>query len=327
MNRELSSPSTADRSREGYLYGLAAYGCWGLVPIYFRWLLGVPPLEILAHRVAWSALFLAGVFLAFRRGPDVARCLRTPNLLGPLTGSAVLVGVNWLVYIYSVDSQQIVQASLGYFLTPLVSLLLGLVLLRERLRGPQWLAVALAGAGVLWLVIEARTFPWIALSLAISFGLYGLVRKHVPVDGLVGLSIESLVLTPAALAYLGLLAAYGDVRATEVGMVARLALGGIVTAVPLLCFGQAARRLPLSSLSFLQYLSPSIQLLIATLVFGEAMPAGSAISFPLIWAALALFTADSVRAYRRSRQQFETTEPAPATVAVTPRPSGAPAPE
>jgi chloramphenicol-sensitive protein RarD len=289
--------------REGLAYGLAAYGLWGLVPFYFRLLKDeVPPTEILAHRVIWSAVFLAAILTLARRWQPILHCFRT-RLLWPLVLSALLVAVNWLVYILSVKLEKIVQASLGYYVTPLVSVLIGLVAFRERLRPGQWAAVVLATGGVIGMTLAVGEPPWIALTLAISFGLYGAIRKTVPVDGLVGLAVESFVLLPAGIAYLAWMA-HGDMLSAgsdRRDLLLLLALSGVVTAVPLLCFGQAARRMPLSILGFLQFLSPTLQLAIAVCVFDEATAEGTWAALGLTWAAVALFALESVLHHRKVR--------------------------
>ncbi len=284
-----------EKTREGFFYGLVAYGWWGLVPLYFRWLRDeVRPEALLAHRIVWSGLFLAVVLTLSRRWGDVGRCLYTRRLVGPLLLSALLIAGNWLVYIFSVAHERITQASLGYYITPLVSVLLGLFVFREHLRPLQWLALILASAGVLAMTIAGGELPWIGLALACSFSLYGLIRKQVPVDGLVGLAVETVLLMPAALVYLAL-PIESTASPLDWSLLWRLMLSGIITAVPLLCFGQAARRLPLSVLGFFQYVSPSIQFLLAVFLFHEKLPEGAWGSFTLIWLALALFSLDSVR--------------------------------
>jgi chloramphenicol-sensitive protein RarD len=289
--------------REGLIYGLAAYGLWGLVPCYFVFLKDrVAPLEILVHRVVWSAAFLAAILTLAQRWEPIVRCLRTRRLVMPLTASALMVGVNWLVYIYSVKLEKIVQASFGYYLTPLVSVTIGLAVFRERLRPWQWVALALATAGVA--TLSVGEVPWIALTLAISFGLYGAIRKSVPVDGLIGLAVESFLLTPLCIAYLAWSAQAGELAATsdQWGLALTVALSGPVTALPLLCFGQAARRLPLTLLGFLQFLSPTLQLLIAVHVFGEQPPPGTWGPFVMIWMALALYSVESLAYYHKQRR-------------------------
>jgi chloramphenicol-sensitive protein RarD len=298
-------------TRAGLIYGIAAYGLWGVMPLYFRAVNGVSPLELLAHRIVWCFLLLAGVLTVFRRWPDFARVVRTPDTLFLLALSAHLVAANWLIYIYGVSIERVVHTSLGYFINPLLSILLGMVFFRERLRPAQWLAVGLAAAGIGYLLVTVDEFPWIALGVAMSFALYGLVRKVTPVDGLTGLTVETLWLLPAAggcLLWWGahgmLLFGHGDRR-----LDALLLASGVVTAVPLICFGQAARRLPLSTLGFLQYLAPTAQFLIAVLWFGEPFGQEKQISFGLVWAALAVLTADSVLRARRPAATLPLPEP------------------
>jgi chloramphenicol-sensitive protein RarD len=303
---EAADGARAARTREGLLYGLAAYGWWGLVPVYFKAVADLPAVEILAQRIVWSLLFLAALLGWAGRWGEVVRCFRERRLLLTLLGSTVLIALNWLVYIYSVTSGQLVQSSLGYFLLPLVSIALGMVWFHERLRRLQSLAVALAAAGVLWLTLDTGEWPWIALVLALSFGFYGLLRKRCPVDGLVGLSVEVILLLPLAGLYLLGLALAGELSLGAKGATTDLLLllSGPVTAVPLLCFGQAARRLPLSTLGFLQYLSPSLALLLAVACYGERFGWAEAVSFGLIWAGLVLYSADLARALRDAPYNF-----------------------
>lgn len=285
--------------REGYLYGLAAYGWWGLVPLYFKLLVEVAPLEVLAHRILWSVVFLALLLTLGGRWRQLGECLRSPKIVGVLLVSSVLIAINWFIYILSVDSGKVVQASLGYFITPLVSVLLGILFLGERLRMLQALALALATLGVLYLTLQGNEFPWLSLTLAFSFSFYALLRKTLSIDGILALAAETIFLLPAALFYLFVLA-WDEIALGTISwqMDLLLAFSGVVTTVPLVCFGQAARRLPLSSLGFLQYLSPSIQFLVAVAVFGEPLDRAKVISFLCIWTALILFTVDSVRTFR-----------------------------
>jgi chloramphenicol-sensitive protein RarD len=287
--------------RAGVLYGLAAYGWWGLVPLYFKAVADLPAVEILAHRIVWSVVFLAAVLTWARRWPEVVRCFREPRTLLTLLASTLLIALNWLVYIYSVVSGQLVQSSLGYFMLPLISIALGMLWFKERLRPLQLAAVTLAAAGVVEMARAKGELPWIALVVAFSFGFYGLLRKRAPVDGLIGLSVEVVLLLPAAAGYLLYLGATGtqNLGAHGASIDLLLYLSGVVTAIPLLCFGQAARRLPLSGLGFMQYLSPTIALLLAVGLYGEDFRRDEAISFALIWTALGIYCVDTVRALRR----------------------------
>jgi chloramphenicol-sensitive protein RarD len=296
----VSDPQSASHKRGGLIYGLLAYGLWGLVPLYFTALNSVPPFQILAHRIVWSVVFLAVILSVRRRWPDLLRCLCSPKLLAMLTLSSVLIAVNWYVYIYGVTNNKVIQTSKGYYIVPFINVLLGVLVFRERLRLWQWVAVGLAGVGVLFPMLSLGEFPWIALGLAVSFGLYGLVRKIAVVDSLIGLSIETLFLAPVALTALGhwryegsLIFANGDPMTGGLLMSA-----GVVTAVPLLCFGLAARRLRMSTLAFLQYLAPSLQFLQAVLFLHEGFAPVTAVSFAFIWTALAVFSLDSVLALR-----------------------------
>lgn len=295
---------TSARFGEGVIYALAAYGWWGLVPLYFHALKHVPPLELLAHRIVWSIFFLAFLLWLLRGFDELRRVLGSPRDRRWLLLTTLLIAVNWFVYIYAVVRGQIVDASLGYFMNPLVSVLLGLVVLGERLRRLQWLAVLLAVVAVLRLTLAAGKFPWISLTLAGCFGLYGLLRKQINADGLVGLSVEVLFLFPLALMYVGWLWATSQLAFGRHGWLDLvLTFSGVVTAVPLMCFGQAARRLPLVMLGFLQYLSPTIQLLLALLVFGEPFEPEKVLCFVLIWAGLLVFTIDSMPAVSQKRWQ------------------------
>jgi chloramphenicol-sensitive protein RarD len=292
------------------LYGLAAYGLWGVMPLYFKAITeaGVGPLELLAHRITWSVLLLGVLLTGWRRWPDLARCLRQPSTRLLLLASTVLIAVNWFVFIYAVWSRQTVQNSLGYFTNPFVSIFLGVLVFRERLRLAQWGALLLAAGGLVFLIVTLGKLPWIALTLALAFGAYGLFRKLAPVDGVIGLSFETLVLLPLTLGYLLWLAGRGELRLGRLGweIDLLLLLSGAATAVPLIFFGQAARRLPLSTLGFLQYLAPSLQLVLAVAVFGEEFGWRERVGFGCIWAALAVVTVDSLRAQRGARRRVET---------------------
>jgi chloramphenicol-sensitive protein RarD len=283
------------------MYGLAAYGLWGVMPLYFWLVAAYSTYQILAHRVVWCFLFLSILLTIERRWPLVGKYLSDRRTRWLLLISSLLIATNWLIYIHGVVSGQTIQTSLGYFINPLVSVLLGVVFFRERLRPGQWLAVGLAALGVGQYVAGSGETPWIALSVACSFGAYGAVRKTAEVDGLAGLTIECLWLLPAALAALVYWTSTGDLDfgrrhwATD-GL---LVLSGLVTGLPLLFFGTATRLLPLSTMGFLQYLAPTLQFLVA-LAGGEHVRPGQPLCFALVWIALAIFTAESLWARRRA---------------------------
>jgi chloramphenicol-sensitive protein RarD len=290
-----------ESQRTGVFYGLAAYGWWGVVVVYFKWVSHVPPLELLAHRIVWSVLLLAALLGYRRRFAEIPRALRDPKILRILLASTVLVACNWFTFIWAVMHAKVVQASLGYFINPLVNVLLGFVFLRERLRPVQWASVSLACAGVISMTLQLGSVPVIALILAFSFGLYGLLRKIVGVESMVGLATETFLLLPAAFGYLlwlglegNLVFAHHDLR-TDLLLVA----AGIVTALPLLWFAHAARRLNLATVGFLQYLAPSLQLLIGVTIYKEDFTPRHAMSFGLIWIALAIYSVDAATRIRR----------------------------
>jgi chloramphenicol-sensitive protein RarD len=286
----------------GVLYAAAAYLIWGTFPLYFRALDGIPPLEILAHRIGWSAAFLLLLVTAWRRWRDVAGQLRAPGTLLRLAASAVLISANWLIYIWAVNAEHVLDASLGYFVNPLVAVLLGVSFLHEPLSRRQVVAVALAAAGVLTLVVRAGQLPWVALSLAVTFGLYGLVRKHTPVDATVGLLGEVAVLTPAALAYLAVVGARGESHFGDGALrTALLVALGAVTAVPLIWFAVGVRRLRLATVGVLQYVNPTMQFAVAVFLFGEPFTAAHRVAFGCIWAALAIYTSEALGVARRPR--------------------------
>lgn len=290
--------------RAGLIFGLAAYLIWGVFPIYFKALVHVAPTEILAHRIFWSLLLLVVLVSFLRRWAQIRAAVTTSRVLMTLIASAALIAINWLVYIYAVVSDHVLEGSLGYYLNPLVNVILGVVLLKEKLTRAQVLATALAGAGVAVLAFGAGSALWISLALAFSFGLYGFVRKIAPVDSLEGLSIETALLAPLALGWLLWLGARGEGGFAAHGATTDilLALGGAFTAIPLLLFTAAARRLPYSTLGFLQFIAPTLQFLLAVLLFGEPLTTAHLICFGAIWTALIIFTLDGVRSARRQSQ-------------------------
>jgi chloramphenicol-sensitive protein RarD len=294
------------QSRLGLIYGLGAYGLWGIIPLYFYALRHLAPLEVLAHRVVWSFVLLAGMMIAARRWDDIRRALRRRDVMLRLAASTLLIAVNWFTYIYSVSAGRVLESSLGYFITPLVNVLLGIAFLGERLRPVQLISLLLAAVGVLNLALRGDTFPWIALVLAVSFAFYGLMRKTVAVDAPLGLFVETSVLTLPAIMLLGALQASGTAEAytAGAGTLGLLVAGGLITTVPLLLFAGAARRLQMATLGFLQYLAPSIQFVLAAAVFGEALSPVKLISFGFIWSAVALYTIHSLWTYRARRESL-----------------------
>jgi len=287
--------------RRGIAYGVAAYGMWGLVPIYFKAVSSVQPLEVLAHRVVWSVVMLVPLLFLRGKWPEARRALTSRKTAATLVASTVLLAVNWYLFIWAISHDRILEASLGYFINPLLNVLLGTVVLKERLSRPAAAAVVLAGAGVAVQAAVIGAVPVIALGLALCFGLYGLLRKTAAVGAVVGLTVETSLMMPVALGYLvwarqtgGLYLGTGDPTVDVL-----LVLAGVVTAVPLLSFTSAARLLPLTTLGFLQYIAPSGQFLLAVLVYGEALTPAQLVTFGCIWAALAIFTTDQLRRSKR----------------------------
>lgn len=282
--------------RSGIIYAALAFLCWGLFPIYFHALDGVPPLQILAHRMLWSLGFLL-IVLVLRRQWKWLNLVRQPRVFFSFVLSALLLSANWLVYIWSVTNHHVIEASLGYFINPLVNIMLGYLILKERLRAVQWVAIAIAALGVAWLTWQTGTVPWIALFLAFSFGGYGLLRKTAALGALEGLSFETIVLFPLAAAYVIWLTVNGqnvfintDSDTTRVLLV----MAGPLTAIPLLLFAGGARKIPLSVLGLLQYLSPTLQFLLGVWLFKEAFTADRLVGFVLIWSALILFAGEGL---------------------------------
>jgi chloramphenicol-sensitive protein RarD len=294
----MTSPEKRQQSA-GVAAAGSAYLIWGLFPLYFHALQGVPAGEVLAHRVVWSALFMAALVTLLRRWPSVLVQLRRPGTLKTLTASALFISLNWLVYIWAVQAGRVLEASLGYFITPLFSVLLGVVFLREPLSRRQVAAVALAAAGVLWLVLWVGKVPWVALTLAGSFGLYGLIRKQLAVDAIAGLLAEVVVLAPLAAGWLLWLTWRGEGHLGSTPMVTTLLLlTGVVTAVPLLLFAVGVQRLTLATVGLLLYVNPTTQFSLAVWRFGETFTTAHAIAFGCIWVSLALYSSEAL--FRRS---------------------------
>jgi chloramphenicol-sensitive protein RarD len=292
----------APSARVGVIAGLCAYLAWGFIALFFKLLTHVPPVVVLSHRIVWSAVFVAGVLTVQGRWADVAATFRSRRGMAVLAGSTVMIAVNWYTFLWAVTNQQVVQAGLGYFINPLVSVLLGMAFLRERLRSGQAAALLLAAAGVAVQVVALGHVPWVALSLAVSFGFYALLRKTAPAGPLVGLFVETILLVPLALFFVISASRAGAAPFTR-GTYAILMSAGVVTAVPLLLFATAARRLRLATMGFLQFISPTCQLLLAVLAFHEPFTRWHAISFALIWAGLVLYSLDSLRAYQSAPRE------------------------
>lgn len=293
---------TRTEYRAGVVFALAAFLSWGFVPIYFKQLTQVPAVEVLAHRIVWSVLFL-GLYIAVRGSFAATReTLRNRRLVRGLVLSGALVAFNWLIFVWAVAHDRILETSLGYFITPIVNVVLGMVFLGERLRPLQWTAVGLAALGTVYLTMDYGELPWVALVLAFSFGFYGLMRKQLPVKPVQGLFVETLLMLPAALGYLLWLATVGrgSFLHGSTSTDALLVGTGLVTALPLLWFINAARRMPLSTLGFFQYLAPSMSFLLAVFVYGEPFTPAHAVAFVSIWLGLALFSTDAILWQRRA---------------------------
>ncbi|MFZ2493151.1 MAG: EamA family transporter RarD, partial [Thermoanaerobaculia bacterium] len=277
--------TSTSETRAGIAFGIAAYASWGFIAVYFKLVGAVPPLEILAHRIVWSVAILLLIITVSRRWPDFAKVVAEPRRLLPLVVSTVLIAVNWFIFIWAVTTSHMVEASLGYYINPLVNVLLGFLFLGERLRKLEWTAVALAGAAVTWLAITVGVIPWVSLALAVSFGVYGLVRKKAGVPSIEGLTIETLILLPLAAGYLAYLGNAGTLAfgsgSTKLDLL--LIAAGPVTALPLLWFASAVRRLRLATVGLLQYIAPTIQFTLAVTVYGEPFGHERAVAFALIW--------------------------------------------
>jgi chloramphenicol-sensitive protein RarD len=284
-----SQTHAAAQARSGLFFGVGAYMMWGVFPIYFHFLSDVSPWIVLCHRVSWSCLFLALVITARREWMSVLPIVRDRRAMALLGAGSLLIAVNWLVFIYAVGIGQLLQSSLGYFINPVFSVALGMIFLKERLRALQWLAVVAAIGAVLNLALRGSGLPWIALSLALSFGFYGLVRKRVNINSLHALLVETAILLP--LSALALAVLPGSMGGPKFPL---LSISGVLTATPLLLFGVAVRRLKLSTMGFLQYIGPSIQFAIAVLVFHEPLDQTRLLSFVLCWIAIGIYVADSL---------------------------------
>ncbi|CUA83275.1 MULTISPECIES: EamA family transporter RarD [Gulbenkiania] len=296
MSSPSSSASSTSETGRGVLYAVGAYFCWGLFPLYWKPLASVSALQILCHRIVWSAVFVALILLVRQHWAWLRPALQSPRRVGLFMASSLMLSANWLIYIWAVNDGRVVEASLGYFINPLVNVLLGRLFLGERLTRPQALAVLLAGLGVMWLTVRVGAVPWVALGLAASFGIYGLLRKKAPLASLEGLALETFLMLPVALAALGWFAvqgqgAFGHQGALTDGL---LIGGGIVTAIPLLMFAAGARRLKLATMGLIQYIGPTMQLMLGVLLYHEPFDVARLVGFALIWSALLLYSGAGV---------------------------------
>jgi chloramphenicol-sensitive protein RarD len=288
-------------SRRGFLLGVAAYSLWGAFPLYWPLLEPAGAVEILAHRVLWSAVTMGLAVVLLRQTGEVLAVVRDRRAFRILAFAAVVISVNWATYIWGVNNGRVIEASLGYFINPLVTVLMGVFILGERLRRLQWVAVAIASLAVVVLTIDYGRVPLVALVLALSFGCYGLAKKQAGVDAVVSLTVETAVVAPIAGLYVAWLVATGasSMGSEGLGHALLFTTTGVVTAIPLLCFGAAAIRVPLVVLGLLQYLAPVIQFALGVLLFHEAMPPGRWAGFGLVWVALVLFTVEAINHRRR----------------------------
>lgn len=298
-----STPGATHQSA-GVVYAVLAYGSWGLLPIYWKLFGTIPAVEVLSHRMIWSMVFLLGVLTVQRRMPELVKVWHSPTQLKFLILSSSLLAFNWGLYIYGVNTERVVETSLGYFINPLFTVLLGMVFLRERLNHIQWIAVGLAGFGVATFIWEFGQVPWIAIGLAVSFGFYGLVRKVVAIAPMIGLAVETLVISPVVLGWLLFLGSTGTGHFGTSVYITLICIGaGIVTSMPLLWFNNAAKRLRLSTMGFFQYIAPSIQLVLGVFLYQEPFTRTHAVTFGFIWTALALYSGNSWMMARQLKGQ------------------------
>lgn len=309
-------PAAHSSPRTGLFYGLSAYIWWGFAPVYFHAFTRVPSLVVLGHRVVWSVALLVLLITIMRQWSDVRRVIRDRSLWPWLGASTALIAINWLVFIYAVSTGRIVESSLGFFLNPLVTVVLGMIFLGERLRPMQWCAALIAGAGLAYLTIARGGLPWITLTLSLCFAIYALLRKKAPVRPMTGLFVETAVLFPASIAFLLFAHTPPDAAAFNTPLtLGLLSLAGIVTTVPMLWFIAASRRMPLVTLGFLQFINPTLQFLVGVVIFGEAFDRDRVIAFWIVWVGVVLFILDLIR---RSARSLTRSDVAAATVMAEP---------
>ncbi|NIY85081.1 EamA family transporter RarD [Vibrio hepatarius] len=297
------TPEEQQRAKQGVLLAIGAYTMWGIAPIYFKTISDVSPLEILSHRVIWSFFLLALLLHVGRRWRSVSDVFKSKKKTIYLLSTSVIIAVNWLIFIWAVNANHMLDASLGYYINPLINVVLGMIFLGERLRKMQWFAVALASCGVIVQLVAFGSVPVVAIALAFSFGFYGLLRKKVSLDAQTGLFIETLVLLPVAAIYLLWFAdsPTADMTKNPLNLNILLIAAGVITTLPLLCFNGAATRLKLSTLGFFQYIGPSLMFLLAVLIYGEVFTSDKAVTFAFIWAALLVFSFDGLKTNKQTR--------------------------
>lgn len=295
--------AAARATKVGVISAIAAYTMWGIAPVYFKQLQALPAMEVLMHRVVWSALILVVLIGALKQWPKVKAAVQNVRVMRVLFIAGLLLGANWLLFIWAINNDHILDASLGYYINPLINVFFGRLVLGEKLRPMQRVAVVLAVLGVSILIVSYGEVPWIALVLAITFSIYGLLRKQVAVDSLPGLFIETVMLLPIALVYwIGFAGEHSNMLTNDWHLNALLVAAGVVTTAPLLCFTAAARRIMYSTLGFFQYIGPSIMFMLALYLYGEPLEESRLVTFGFVWLALVVFSADSLRAYRSQRR-------------------------
>ena len=293
--------------KKGVLYGIGAYLLWGLFPIYWKWLESVPAIQLISHRIIWSFVLLAIIVFVTRQWKAFRSAVLSPKVIFIYLASAIFLSINWLTYVWAINSGYVVESSLGYFINPLLSVLLGVLFLREKLRAWQWVPIGLAAVGVTYVAISYGQFPWIALTLACSFAVYGLIKKTAPLGSLYGLTLETGLLFVPAVAFLLIMEGQGQGAFLHSGSVKDLLMAGagVVTTIPLLMFASAAQRIPLSMVGVLQYITPTMQFLLGVLVYHEPFNQSHLIGFCIVWLALIIFWAEGFLASRRSRPVVE----------------------
>lgn len=302
MNHPLHPQSAESPNYMGVLFAILAYGSWGLLPIYWKLFGTISAVEVLSHRMIWSMVFLLGVLFLQKRLPELSTVWRSPKKLKFLIASACLLALNWGLYIYGVNTEQIVETSLGYYINPLLTVMLGMVFLKERLNRTQWFAVGLAALGVANFIWDFGEVPWIALGLALTFGLYGLLRKIIAIAPMTGLAVETIVISPVVLILISYWGITGTGAFGESLYITLIFVGaGVVTSMPLLWFNNAAKRLRLSTMGFFQYIAPSLQLILGVFLYQEPFTRTHAVTFACIWTALAIYSANSLITARNTQ--------------------------